>query len=534
MKIDLKKLPADTSFLMSLVGDLSTENESLQSQNISLLIQNDSLKSTIEILKAQLALLKAKQFGQSSEKLNKQIDVLEGLIEENEVHAQCPLDPDPKEDETVDEVSDSKTPSKGQAKRKKCPEHLPRVDTILSPDPVCPSCGGDKFRTIGDDISEMLEYSPASFKVLRTIRPRCACIHCDQIVQAVLPSKTIDKGKAGPGLLAHIMIQKYADHLPLYRQSQIFEREGIYISRSTMAGWVRQCSTLLEPIIDGIKSYVFAGTHIHGDDTTVKVLSPGLGKTKTGRIWTYVRDGRAHGDKSPLAACYFYSPDRKGERPREHLKDYEGVFHADAFAGYNGVYRSDNNPDASILEAACWAHTRRKFYEVTVANDKASIAISILQDIGEIYKVEETINGLTPEERRTIRQEKSKPLVSKLFDTMKKHYSKLSVKSGTAQAIAYATNNRIALERFLDDGRIDIDNNIAERAMRSIAVGRKNWMFAGSDLGGIAAANFYTITETLKLNHINPWAYLHKVFDTIQDHPQSKIDELLPWNIKLE
>lgn len=398
----------------------------------------------------------------------------------------------------------------------------------------CPSCGCENFRKISDDISETLEYVPSSFKVIRHIRPRCACTQCEKIVQSYAPSKAIDKGKAGAGLLAHILIQKYCNHLPLYRQSQIYEREGVEISRTTMASWAGQSAKLLEPIAKAIQQFVFASTQIHGDDTPVRVLAPGIGKTKIGRIWAYVSDGRPHSDPSPVAVCYFYSPDRKGTRPLEHLKDFTGVLHADAYAGYDQLYLNDEKSAAKIEEAACWAHVRRKFYEVTIANDKANIAISILESIGEIYRIEAEIRGLEADKRLEQRQKKSKILVEKLFAAFKKVYDQLPKKSSTAKAISYALNNQKALMKFLDNGKIEIDNNAAERAMRSIALGRKNWLFAGSDNGGHTAAIIYSIIETAKLNNINPWKYLQKVLATIQDYKANKITDLLPWNITLD
>lgn len=513
MKIDIKNLPSGDAILHQIIINLWSVNESLREQ---------------------LALLRAKQFGKSSEKLDRQISELELRIEENEsLVAPIMVNADADISEAEGDESGKRHP-----RRMKLPDNLSRTDVVLAPDPVCPSCGGEEFRKISDDISEALEYVPCSFKVNRYIRPRCACINCEAIVQAYTSSRAIDKGKAESGLLAHILVQKYCNHLPLYRQSQMYEREGIELSRSTMASWVGQCSKLLEPLIEELKKSIFTADHIHGDDTTVKVLAPGLGKTKTGRLWTYVRDGRPHGDTTtPPAVCYFYSPDRKGERPREHLKDYKGVLHADAYSGYDELYvkkGKDKSEVSSIREAACWAHTRRKFYEVVVANDKASIANAILEKISEIYSIESKIKGFAPGERLKHRQEKSKELVQNLFLSFKKYYGQLPKKSSTGKAIAYAMNNQAALMRFLEDGMIEIDNNAAERAMRSIAVGRKNWLFAGSDNGGRSAAAIYSLIETAKLNNINPWKYLQKVLDTIQDHSSHKIAELLPWNIKLE
>ena len=499
MQIDLKKLPEDVEFLHRIIADMAGEIDSLQ---------------------AQLALLKARRFGQSSEKLDKQIAELELKIEESETAAKAPV-----------EADDS---DKNKPKRQPLPEHLPRENVTTNPDPICPECGGEDFRKIADDISEMLEYQPSSFKVIRTYRPRCACTNCEQIVQAEMPSHPIAKGKAGPGLLAHILVQKYANHLPLYRQSQIYEREGLELSRTTMAGWVGQCSKLLKPLIDTLKADIFTAEQIHGDDTTVRVLAPGLGRTKTGRIWTYVRDGRPFGDATAPAACYFYSPDRKAIRPEDHLKSFTGTLHADAYSGYNKLYKCDKNPGATIDEAACWAHTRRKFYEVTVAIPNAGIAAEALTKIGKLYEVEARIRGQKPDKRLAERQKYSAEIVDEFFVWLKKCRAKLPKKCQTTKAINYALNLEAALQQFLADGKVEIDNNAAERAMRSIAIGRKNWLFAGSDNGGESAAAIFSLIETAKLNNINPQKYLTAVLTKIQDHNSQKINQLLPWNLKVE
>jgi transposase len=511
MLLDLNNLPSDPKLLQQIITDLSAENLSL---------------------KNQLSLLKAKRFGKSSEKLDKQISDLELKIEEEE-ESNC----NKVIDSILEESGTNKEKERNKPKRNPLPSHLPREDKVLNPNPICPQCGSDDLRKISDDISETLDYIPASFKVIRTVRPRCACKGCENIVQAEVPEKPISKGKAEPGLLAHILVQKYCNHLPYYRQSEIYEREEkIILSRSTMASWGGQCSLLLGIIVDEIKKEVFASSHIHGDDTILKVLAPDLGKTKTGRLWVYARNGKNYGSDIPAAICYFYSPDRKGIRPQEHLKDYKGVFHADAYPGYDKLYiTADNkNPDATITESACWAHTRRKFYEVTVTNDKASIALEVLTRIGSIYKIEEDIRGRPPEERLKERQGKSKSLIDELFKRLKYLKNKLPNKSTTAKAIQYTLNNEDALQRFLDDGKIEIDNNAAENAMRPIALGRKNWLFAGSDNGGRTAANIYTITETCKINKINPQKYLAKVLSVIQGYKVKNIDELLPWNVKLD
>jgi len=288
-----------------------------------------------------------------------------------------------------------------------------------------------------------------------------------------------------------------------------------------MSSWAGQCASLLEPLVTKLKEYVFTSSQIHGDDTPVRVLAPGLGKTKTGRIWTYVRDSRPHGDiTTKTAVCYFYSPDRKAIRPVEHLKDFTGILHADAYSGYDRLYGDD------ITEAACWAHTRRKFYEVVIASDNAKIADATIDQIAAIYKIEKEIKGQTPDQRRKVRQEQSKKLVVDLFTSFKAALPKLPRKSATTLAINYAMNNQAALMRFLDNGKIEIDNNAAERAIRGIALGRKNWLFAGSDNGGHTAATIYSLVETAKLNNINPQTYLAKVLATIQDHNSTKLEEL--------
>ena len=526
MQIDIDRLPTEIELLHEIIATLHDKNHLLSTENVKLFRENGELLDRINILKEQLAVLKAKKFGRSSEKLDRQIDLVEKALEEQESLLGFEL----KTGITLEEESREK----GKAKRKKLAAHLPREDVILEPESKCESCGGEKFRTIGEDISEVLEHIPESFKVIRYIRPRCACTTCDNIVQAYAPSKVIDKGIPGPGLLAHIFVQKFCNHLPAYRQSQIYSRDGVELSRSTISSWLGQGAKLLEPLADKIREYICAANQIHGDDTPVKVLDPGKGETKTGRIWVYVKDGRPSNDLSPVAACYFYSPDRKGARPEEHLKDFTGTLHADAYSGYNKLYINDDNPNATINEAGCWAHVRRKFYDITIANDKANIAFAVIEKIGEIYQIESEVRGLDPGKRLEIRQEKSVKLVNELFAGFKKAYSQLPKKSSTAKAIAYATNNEKALKRFLDDGNIEIDNNAAERALRSVAVGRKNWLFAGSDNGGKTAAIIYTLIETAKLNGINPVKYLHKVFDVIQDYNSTKMLDLLPWNIKLE
>ena len=539
MILDLKNLPSNRKLLHQIITDLSSEV-------VTLSTEVSSLKEKFNSLKNQLALLKRQKFDNSSEKLTaltlkdklaqekleKEIANLELQVEEEEEKTSNKIIDDLIEKSESGDGNNNKEEFKNKPKRLPLPAHLPREEKIINPKPICPGCGKDKFHKIGDDISETLDYVPASFKVIKTIRPRSACNSCETIIQADIPdNKPIAKGKAEAGLLAHIIVQKYCNHLPYYRQSEIYQRdENIDLSRSTMASWGGQCARLLDIIVDKIKAEIFLNsTHIHGDDTIIKVLAPELNKTKTGRLWAYARNGKNHNSNIPPAICYFYSPDRKGIRPQYHLEDFKGIFHADAYGGYDKLYEGNQ-----ITEAACWAHTRRKFYEVTVTNDKANIAHEIIMRIGEVYKIEEAIRGKPPNERLAIRQEKSQELINNLFKRLKDLKNKLPAKSITAKAINYALNNKDALKIFLTDGKIEIDNNIAENAMRPIAIGRKNWLFAGSDNGGKTAANIYTITETCKANKVNPQKYLKKVLEVIQGYNRKNIAELLPWNLKLD
>ena len=554
MQVDISNLPPKIESLHRLIATLHDKNTELSEQNndwsskyqklsqekaeisvshaalnkncSELESKNTELSDHIAKLEEQLRLLKAKRFGKSSEKLERQIDTVERLLEEEEILLGFQSKPNSTVKDDIQE--------KGKAKRKKLPSHFSREEVILEPEVKCQSCGGESFRKIGEDVSEILERIPESYKVIKYIRPRCVCTNCDNIVQAYAPSKVIDKGIAGPRLLADIFVDKFSNHLPAYRQSQMFAREGVDISRSTISSWLGQGAKLLEPIADLIREYVISCNQIHGDDTPVKVLNPGTGKTKTGRMWVYVNDGRPRGDDAPIAAGYYYSPDRKGARVEEQLKDFSGILHADAYAGYNNLYISEKNPEATVEEVCCWAHVRRKFYDIVASNDKANIALSIIEKIGEVYKIESKIRGLDADIRLKTRKEKSVKLVDELFTGFKKAYKQLPKKSSTAKAIAYALNIEAALRKFLDNGNIEIDNNAAERALRSVAVGRKNWLFAGSDEGGKTASIIYTILETAKLNNVNPVKYLHKVFDVIQDYKANHLKDLLPWNIKLE
>jgi len=407
--------------------------------------------------------------------------------------------------------------------RRALPAHLPREELVHENACTCPTCGGE-LRRLGEDVSEMIEYVPGRYKVIRHVRPKLSCAACQKIVQAAAPSRPIARGLAGPGFLAHVLVSKYADHLPLYRQSQIYAREGLDLDRSTLADWVGGASELLGPLVASLGRYVLAAKKLHGDDTPVPVLCPGRGTTKQGRLWTYVRDDKPAGSIEPAAVLFRYSPDRKGERPQAHLASFVGVLQADAYAGFDRLYGE------RIQEAACWAHVRRKFYEIHVAH-ASPIAAVALDRIGRLYGIEAEIRGRPPDERREVRQARAGPELESLHAWWHATLTTLSKKSELAVAIRYALSRWTALTRYRDDGRLEIDNNAAERALRAVALGRKNWLFAGSDDGGERAATIYSLLGTAKLNNLDPEGYLRYVLERIADHPINRIEQLLPWNV---
>jgi transposase len=492
-----------------------------------LLEQRKELTSTaqeIEHLKLVIEKYRRMIFGRKSEKLTGQLEQLEFRLEELEA-AQAA-------DEARQAATEAATPStaptakrRSRPARKPLPEDLPReVVTHLPPHSNCPDCGG-ALRQFGEDVSEQLERIPATFKVIRHVRPKFACAACEHVVEAPAPSRPIERGLPGPALLAHVLVSKYADHQPLYRQSQIYAREGIDLDRSTLAGWVGAASELLAPLVEEIRKHVLAASKIHADDTPVPVLAPGNGKTKTGRLWTYVRDDRPAGMKTAPAVWFAYSQDRKGEHPRAHLKDFKGALQADAYAGFHHLYG-----DGDIYEVACWAHTRRKFHDIHVAHASPTTTEALAR-IGDLYGIEDEIRGRPAELRCSIRRARAKPLLDELRNWMEKTLRSLSTKSETAGAIRYALTHWRALTRYVDEGLLEIDNNAAERALRAVAIGRKNYLFMGADSGGQRAASLYSLIGSAKLNGLDPAFYLRTVLAKIAEHPINRITELLPWNI---
>ena len=393
---------------------------------------------------------------------------------------------------------------------------------LTTGDDACPDCGGS-LRRLGEDVTEELEYVPGRFLVNRIVRPRMACSGCEAFVQASLPSRPVDRCRPGPGLLAHVLVGKYADHLPLYRQSSMFAREGIDLDRSTLADWVGKTTALLEPVADAIGRHVLEGHAIFADDTPVKMLAPGTGKTRTARLWTYARDERPWSGDAPPAARYRFSADRKGEHPRSHLVGFEGFMHADGYAGFEELYRS-----GSIREVACLAHIRRKFVDVHRSQGSA-IAAEAIARIAQLYEVEKRARGSPPNIRLALRRAAAGPAFDDLEAWLHAQLPILSGKSPLGGAIRYGLTRMKRLRPYLADGRLEIDNNVAERAMRSIALGRKNYLFVGSGGGGRAAAIAYTLIETAKLNGINPEAWLADTLARIPDHKITRVDELMPW-----
>jgi len=429
------------------------------------------------------------------------------------------------EADAVDPDARTRRAAKRRANRGSLPAHLPRVDMVVDiEDHACPCCHNALHR-IGEDVSERLDIVPAQLRVVVIRRPKYGCRACEEVVvQAPAPARLVEGGLPTDTTVAQVLVSKYADHLPLYRQSQIYARQGVNLDRSTLADWVGRAAFTLRPVYDRLFAALKSSTKLFADETTAPVLDPGRGRTKTGQLWAYARDDRPWGGTDPPGVAYVYAPDRKAERPSAHLAGFKGVLQVDGYAGYRPLAERGD-----VELAFCWAHVRRRFYELAAAGP-APIASEALERIAKLYAIENGIRGRSAEDRRAVRQEQAKPLIDDLESWLRAKLELISQKTKLAEAIRYALSRWVGLTRFIDDGRIEIDSNVIERSIRPIALNRKNALFAGSDGGGEHWAIIASLIETCKLNDINPQAYLTDVITRIvNDHPNSRIDELLPW-----
>jgi len=489
-------------------------------------------EALIEHLQLVIAKMRRELFGPRSERSQRLLDQLELQLEELAAAA----------GEDAAETETAGIPVQGFTRpktRRNFPAHLPRRRIVHPAPACCPCCGGTKLSKIGEDVTETLDVVPRQLFVTEHVREKFSCRSCEKIAQPPAPFHAIARGFAGPSLLAMILVDKYADHQPLNRQSEQLAREGVELSVSTMADHIGACAAALLPLAELIKAHVFAAARIHGDDTTVPVLAKV--RTKTGRLWTYVRDDRPFGGATPPAAVYFYSPDRGGAHPEQHLAGYAGILQADAYGGFNALYEAERKP-GPITEAACWAHARRKLFELADAASKARnkssamispIAFAAVQKFDAIFALERAVNGLSPDQRLAMRRRDIAPLVNEFITWMKHERAKLSRHNDVAKAFDYMLKRIDAFTRFLGDGRICLSNNAAERALRGIALGRKAWLFAGSDRGGERAAVMLTLIQTAKLNDVDPQAWLADVLARIADHKINDLAALLPWNWRL-
>lgn len=547
MDADLDALPDD-------VAALKSELLTARARTLEILADRNAVAAELAVAKARasedlaliahqklrIAKLERQLHGPRSERSARLIDQMELSLEE--------LEADATQDELAAEMAVAKTmlvagfARKRPAARETFPDHLPRERVVIATPTTCDCCGGRRLRKLGEDVTRTLEVIPRSWKVVETVREKLTCRDCEKITQAPAPFHVISRGWAGASLLAMILFEKFGQHQPLNRQVERYALEGVPISLSTAADAVGAACNVLEPILRRVEAHVMAAERLHGDDTTVSVLASG--KCDVGRCWVYVRDDKPFGGTAPPAAMFHYSRDRKGEHPRGHLAGYSGLFQADAFEGYRQLYLPGRSP-GPILEAGCWAHARRPFFAMADLEENARrraagktaimlspVAIEVVRRIDALFGIERAINGKSADERKTVRQERSKPLVDQLKAYMSEQRAKLSRGHDLAKAIDYMLKRWAAFTRFLDDGRVCLSNNAAERALRGIALGRKSWLFAGSDRGGRRAAAMYSLIVTAKMNDVDPQAWLADVLARIASHPAHRLDELLPWNWK--
>ncbi len=499
---------------------------------------NSSTDALIARLKLEIEKLRRELYGSRSERKTRLLEQMEMQLEDLEATAT--------EDELAAEQASRSTTvvtsfERKRPSRKPFPDHLPRERVVIAAPESCPCCGSVRLSKLGEDITETLEVIPRRWKVVQTVREKFSCRQCEKITQPPAPFHVTPRGFVGPNLLAMVLFEKFGQHQPLNRQSERYAREGVDLSLSTLADQVGACSAALRPLHALIEAHVLGADRLHGDDTTVPILAKG--KTATGRAWVYVRDDRPFGGRAPPAALFYVSRDRSGDHPERHLKQFIGILQADAYAGYNRLYLPDRKP-GSITEALCWSHARRKFFVLadiaanarrgTNATSISPIAFEAIKRMDALFDIERGINGTSVGQRLAVRKERSAPLVAELEGWMRAERARLSRHAPVAQAIDYMLKRWGGFVRFLGDGRICLTNNAAERALRGLALGRKSWLFAGSDRGADRAAVMYSLIGTAKLNDVEPQAWLADVLARIGDTPQGRLADLLPWNWKAQ
>jgi len=529
-------LPADLASAHAMI--LAERAARLEAEAVAARAQavNTSTEALIAHLKLEIEKLRRALFGSRSERKTRLLEQMELQLEELEAAA---TEDELAAEKAAAQAGNAKSFQRKRPSRKPFPEHLPRERVVIPVPCNCPRCNSKRLRKIGEDVTETLEVIPRQWKVIQTVREKFSCRDCETITQPPAPFHVIPRGFAGPSLLAMILFEKFGQHQPLNRQSERYAREGIDLSVSTLADLVGASTTALEPLHALIEAHVLGAERLHGDDTTVPILAKG--KTVTGRIWTYVRDDRPFGGTSPPAALYYASRDRKQEHPESHLQGFTGILQADAYSGYNSLYDPER-AEGAVTSALCWAHARRKFFELAdiAANARrgkkapaiSPIALEAVKRIDAVFDIERSVNGLSADERLRIRQEQSAPLVAELKTWLTEERAGLSRSSSVIKPIDYMLKRWDRFSAFLDDGRICLTNNAAERALRGFALGRKSWLFAGSERGADRAAAITTLIMTAKLNDIDPLAWLADVLARIADMPQSRLHELLPWEWK--
>jgi transposase len=515
------QLTEQTAQLTAKSAHLTAEVERMGAEVERKTVATTEAEAEIARLNAILAAFMRHRFGPRSEKLND--DQFELVLEDlgialGRVKAK------------LDDASSPKERSQRQrrANRGSLPAHLTRIEQVIDVEhKACTCCGGD-LRTIGEDVAERLDVVPASFRVLVTRRPRYACRACEgEVVQAPAPPRIVEGGLPTDALVAQVLVSKYADHLPLYRQAQIYARQGVNLDRSTLADWVGRAAWYLAPLRNHLLAELKKGSRLFADETTAPVLDPGRRRTKTGQIWAYARDDRPWGGTDPPAVAFLYAPDRKAERPKAHLTGFSGILQVDGYAGYRDIGRRND-----VTLAFCWAHVRRKFFELAKA-DASPTSTEALQLIKALYAIEDEIRGQDADIRRAVRQEKSKPIADALFRLLSGRLPLVSAKSKLADAIRYATARWTGLTLFLEDGRAELDSNTVERSIRPIALNRKNALFAGSDGGGDNWAVIASLIETAKLNNVDPLAWLTSTLERLaRGHSSQELDQLMPWKFK--